>query len=131
MAYGRGAVGAAGRGDSSHSGERVEHKRESGCMTEGMSDVAQRDIDLRKNVLAFLHQRKRRALFVTELSAVLRKTHIANDSDLEQALSEKAILNIKYLEEVAQQRLKRFSISLKKSLVNQKSFRPRANFWHE
>jgi hypothetical protein len=39
-------------------------------------------------LLEFLHKRKRRALFATELSALLRKTTIAGDNDIEQALSE-------------------------------------------
>jgi hypothetical protein len=39
-------------------------------------------------LLAFLHKRRRRALFVTELSALLRKMNVASDSDIEQALSE-------------------------------------------
>jgi uncharacterized membrane protein YcaP (DUF421 family) len=39
-------------------------------------------------LLEVLHKRKRRTLFATELSALLRKTNIANDSDIEQALPE-------------------------------------------
>ena len=47
-------------------------------MSEGMSDVTQRDSAIRNNVIEFLRKRKRRALFVNELSAALRKVNVAS-----------------------------------------------------
>ena len=50
-------------------------------MSEGRSDVGQRDSDIRKKVLECLRKQERQALFVTELSATLRKANVANASD--------------------------------------------------
>ena len=56
-------------------------------MSEGRSDVDQRDSEISQNVLACLRQRERRALFVTELSTALRKAHGVSASDLERTLA--------------------------------------------
>ena len=56
-------------------------------MSEGKTDVDQRDSEIRKAVLACLCQWERRALFVTELSTALRKTHGVSASDVERALA--------------------------------------------
>jgi hypothetical protein len=56
-------------------------------MSEGRSDVGQRDSEIRQNVLACLRKRERRALFVTELTAALRKAHGTSASAMEQALA--------------------------------------------
>ena len=56
-------------------------------MSEGSLDVDERDSGIRKTVLACLRQRERRALFVTELSTALRKTHGVSASDVERALA--------------------------------------------
>jgi len=57
-------------------------------MREGMSDVGQRHSTIRKHVIEFLRQRQRRALFVTELSASLRKANAIGDNEMKRALSE-------------------------------------------
>jgi hypothetical protein len=62
-------------------------EEESACMSEGRADVDQRDSEIRKIVLACLHQRERRALFVTELSMALRKAHGISISDIERTLA--------------------------------------------
>lgn len=56
-------------------------------MSEGRSDVGQRDREIRKNVLEVLRQRERRALFVTELSTALRKANGVSASAIEDAIS--------------------------------------------
>jgi hypothetical protein len=61
--------------------------RERGDMSEGRSDVGQRDSEIRQNVLACLRKRERRALFVTELTAALRKAYGISVSAMEQALA--------------------------------------------
>jgi hypothetical protein len=63
-------------------------REESGCMREGMSDVGIRDIDIRNNLIQCLRKRQGSALFVTELSASLRKVNVASDCHIERALSE-------------------------------------------
>src|SRR5207244_10123098 len=74
--YGRGDMDAAGQGKaSSHAAESIETKRESRGMSEGRANIDQRDNEIRKAVLAYLCQRERRALFVTELATALRKAH--------------------------------------------------------
>jgi hypothetical protein len=86
--YGRGELGAAGQGRaSSHAAASIEPKRESACMSESRADIDQRDSEIRKAVLACLHQRERRALFVTELATALRKAHGVSASDVERALA--------------------------------------------
>jgi hypothetical protein len=57
-------------------------------MSEAMSDGGQPDIDIRKDVLEYLRKRQRKALFVTELSAWLRKANVASHSGIERTLSE-------------------------------------------
>ncbi len=52
-----------------------------------MTDVGQHDSDLRNIVIELLHQRKRQALFVNELSAALRKANAAGARDIERALA--------------------------------------------
>jgi hypothetical protein len=56
-------------------------------MSEDRSDVGPRASEIRRHVLACLRKRERRALFVTELIAALRKAHGVNASDMEQALA--------------------------------------------
>src|SRR5919108_5999967 len=56
-------------------------------MSEGKTDVHQHNSEIRKTVLACLRQRERRALFVTELTAALRKVHGISASDVERALA--------------------------------------------
>src|SRR5262249_27292791 len=60
---------------------------ERGDMSEDRSDVGPRASEIRRHVLACLRKRERRALFVTELIAALRKAHGVNASDMEQALA--------------------------------------------
>jgi hypothetical protein len=55
-------------------------------MSEGRADVDQRDSEIRQTVLACLRKRERRALFVTELAATLRKAHGVSASDVERTL---------------------------------------------
>lgn len=57
-------------------------------MNEGMSDVTQRDSAIRNTVSEFLRKQKRRALFVNELCAALRKAHVTSVNDVERALAE-------------------------------------------
>jgi hypothetical protein len=64
-----------------------EKGKERGDMSEGGSDVGQRDSEIRQNVLACLRKRERQALFVTELVPVLRKAHGVSGSDVERALA--------------------------------------------
>ena len=54
--YGRGAWGAAGQGDVHHVAEPQDGQRE-GDMSEGRSDVGQRDSEIRHNVLVCLRKR--------------------------------------------------------------------------
>jgi hypothetical protein len=54
-------------------------------MSDGRADLAQRDSDLSKHVLALLRQRQ--ACFVAELSAALRQANVASASDMERALA--------------------------------------------
>lgn len=56
-------------------------------MRQGTADVGQRDSEVSSSVLALLRQQERRALFVTELSAALRKGHGVSTSDLERVLA--------------------------------------------
>jgi hypothetical protein len=56
-------------------------------MSESRADSEQRDSEIRQTVLACLHRRERRALFVTELATALRKTHGVSASDVERALA--------------------------------------------
>jgi len=60
---------------------------ESAGRSEGMTDVGQHDSDLRNLVIELLHQRKRQALFVNELSAALRKANAASAHDIERAIA--------------------------------------------
>ncbi len=53
-----------------------------------MSDVGQRDREIKNNVIEFLRRREGRALFVTELSVSLRKANGASANDIARALSE-------------------------------------------
>src|SRR5262249_8921373 len=62
-------------------------KRESACMSESMANVDQYDSEIRKTMLACLRQRERRALFFTELTTLLRKTHGGSASDIERGLA--------------------------------------------
>jgi hypothetical protein len=56
-------------------------------MSNGRSDVNQRESEISQNVLACLRQRERRALFVAELCTALRKAHGVSASDLERTLA--------------------------------------------
>jgi len=56
-------------------------------MSEGRSDIGQRDSESRQHGLACLCKRERRALFATELATALRKAHGISVSAMEQALA--------------------------------------------
>ncbi len=56
-------------------------------MSKERADVGQRDSEIRQNVLACLRKRERRALFVTELTAALRKAHGTSASDVERTFA--------------------------------------------
>jgi hypothetical protein len=57
-------------------------------MRDGMFDIGQPDTGIRKDLIECIRKRQRKALFVTELAASLRKANVASDGEIELTLSE-------------------------------------------